>query len=181
MAPDGSDAEELPNAILGEHIDAIRLAPSGFGAFGRQLIVARNDGMLFAVDPEHPEPAVFAEAPAIVSDLEFDGGTLYLASYTQGVIRKVDPDGQVTVVMDTPCQGDGLAVAPGRYLFLACGDTNEVYAYSLTSAAWALVTGDAVLNGRWAPSGLLWDGTDTLIVLEEMLETDGSVLKSYGL
>lgn len=183
MATDGSDLVELENTNIGQHLNGMTIAPAGWGEFGGYLMLVRSDGLVIAINPDEPLPTVIATMTPFISDLEFDGQTLYVAAYTERRIVRVDPDGQVTAFADVPCNPDGLTVAPGSHLFVACGDANELYSYSLADGTGTLV-GEAALNGLWAPSGLLWDGTDTLIVLEETLlddvvQPDGSVLRAY--
>lgn len=178
MARDGSDLVELENTNIGQHLNGMTMAPPEWGAFGGDLILARSDGLVIAIDPDDPLPTVIAELTPFISDVEFDGSTLYVAAYSEQRIMTVEPDGQVTAFVDAPCAPDGLSVAPGSDLFIACGDDNELYRYSFSAMAWTLLS-EASLNGQFAPSGLLWDGTDTLIVLEQVSEPTGAVLKGY--
>ena len=64
----------------------------------------------------------------------------------------LSPAGSVDVFANAPCEPDGLAVDPGRRVFIGCGGVDEVYELTIpTGAATPVVEVD--MNGQWAPSG----------------------------
>ena len=48
----------------------------------------------------------------------------------------------------------------------SCGSNNQLYKLAIPGGAPTLI-GTASLNGGWAPVGMIFDGLDNLIVMEE--------------
>jgi hypothetical protein len=161
----------LANTTIGEHLNGMTLAPPGWGAYGDRLLIAKSDGGLVVVDPEEPSVTLLTQLDPFVSDVEFWGEHLYAAAFSDSRLVKVDESGNVTETFAAPCEPDGLAARPGGTLVVGCGNADELYGFD--GVDWNLL-GYAALNGLWAPTGMVWDGTGTLIVLE-----DGSALHGY--
>lgn len=151
---------------IGGILQGLQVAPAGWGAYGGHLIVGRNGGQIYAVDPSNPVPTLLGTTTANVSDLFFDGQTLYVAAYEQSRVLTMTPSGTFSTFVTTPCSPDGLAIRQGMFVFFSCGGANQIHKATIPGGVISMVT-TASLNASWAPSAMLFDGLDNLIVLTE--------------
>jgi len=169
----GSNPQILPNANIGSYVNGITIAPAGWGSYGGHIIVARSTGAVVAVDPGAGTPVTIGSTSGNVSDVEFDGQNLYVAAYSQSKVLILSPAGTFTTLGTAPCQVDGLAIEEGVRVFAGCGSKNQIHALTIPGGTPSLFTASS-LNGGWAPAGLIWDGLNNLIVME-----DGMKLSAY--
>ncbi len=154
----------LANSSSNQWINGITIAPAGWGSYGGQIILAHRNGSVYAFDPQNPALATVGTTSEEVSDVAFDGQTLYMAVYDAKQIQTMSPTGTVASFANTSCSPDGLAIDPSSRVFFACGSTNDVYTLTIPSATPSLYT-TVNLSAGWAPSGMIYDGFDTLIVM----------------
>ncbi len=171
----GGSPQVLPGASVGSYVNGLAFAPAGWGSYGGHIIVSRSTGAVVAVDPGSGTPVTIGTTSGNVSDVEFDGQNLYVAAYTQKKVLLLSPAGTFTTLGTAPCSVDGLAVEEGKRVFAACGSNNQIYALAIPGGAATLVVPTSALNGGWAPAGLIWDGLNNLIVME-----DGFKLSIYS-
>jgi hypothetical protein len=151
------------------------VAPPGWGAFGGHLIIAHSNGTVVAVNPSAPNAfTVVGTTTGNLSDLEFDNQTLYVAANSQNAVLTMSPTGSFSTFGNLSCAPDGVAVKENQFVYAACGSSNQIHKLAIPSGTPSLVTSAAQLNGGWAPAGLIFDGLNDLIVME-----DGEFLKTY--
>ena len=151
-------------ATIGTYLNGMTLAPSGWGSYGGYLVVARNNGEVVAVHPSSPSPKTIGTTTADISDVEFGGQELYVAAHTQKKVLKLSSVGGFSTLVSLSCTPDGLAVDPGKRVFASCDNTGTIYTISLPAGVPTTV-GNISLDQGWAPSGMIWDGYDNLIVM----------------
>jgi hypothetical protein len=165
MSTQGSNLVKLPGNVS-SFINGIEIAPTGWGSFGGQIIASHSSGNVYAVHPSTGLITVVGTTSGELSDLVFDGQNLYVAAHAQKKVLLLSPAGVFTTFATMTCSPDGVAVDEGVRVFAACGDNNQLFALAIPSGQVKLV-GTAMLNGGWAPVGMIWDGLDTLLVMEE--------------
>ncbi|MCA9625042.1 MAG: hypothetical protein KC731_38720 [Myxococcales bacterium] len=165
MPTSGGTPTALPTG-LSTYMNGMEVAPSGWGTHGGKLIVGHNSGAIYAVDPITGQSTVIGSTTQEVSDIVFDGMTLYAAVYDSQTVYTVSPTGTFTTFATPGCSPDGLAVKSGQTLYIACGSNDTLHKATIPGGT-VTSMGSATLNGGWAPAGLIFDGLDTLIVMED--------------
>jgi hypothetical protein len=172
----GQSPTALPGTNIGTYFNGMTVAPGGWGAYGGHLIVARNNGSIYAVNPAGGAPVVIGTRTGTATDAEFDyqTGTLYVSYYLSNGVFTLSPGGQFTqFATGLSCSVDGIAIEEGLRLFAACGSNDTLHKLTMPGGAATLI-GSSTLSGGWAPAGLIFDGLDNLIVME-----DGEFLQIY--
>jgi hypothetical protein len=169
MTTTGANVTQLPNSNIGSYLNGMTVAPNGWGSYGGWLVVAKSSGQVHLVNPASPSATnILGTTTQYISDVEFDAmnGVLYVAAYTQNSVLTLSPSGTWATFASTPCSPDGLAVDPGSFVFIGCGGSNQVHKLAIPGGASSLVA-SVLLNASWAPSGLIYDGLDNLLVVQE--------------
>ncbi len=172
----GQNPTLLPGTTIATHFNGMTIAPGGWGSYGGQLIVAHSSGTVYAVNPAGGAPVAIGSQSGEATDTVFDyqSGTLYVSYYANNGVFTLSPSGQFTqFATGLNCQVDGIAIDEGQTLFAACGSSDTLYKLTIPGGVPTLI-GSAALNGGWAPAGLIFDGLDNLIVME-----DGEFLQVY--
>jgi hypothetical protein len=172
----GQNPTLLSGTSISTHYNGMTVAPSGWGSYGGHLVVAHSSGTIYAVNPAGGAPVAIGTQGGNASDAEFDysTGTLYVAYYATNGVFTLSPNGQFTpFATGLNCSVDGLAIDEGQAVFAACGSNDTLNRLAIPGGASTLI-GSATLNGGWAPAGLVFDGLDNLIVME-----DGEFLQVY--
>jgi hypothetical protein len=141
----------------------MRVAPQGWGSHGGHLIVAFDNGVLAAVDPDTGAATVLASTGTVLTGLGFDGSTLYVGDETNQEIIIVSPTGGVSTFVTMPCGVAGVEVDPGVQLFTGCAFEDEIYQIALPGGALSVIGMIDDHTGTWQRL-LQWDGVDTLII-----------------
>jgi DNA-binding beta-propeller fold protein YncE len=167
MNTDGSNLRELPESVAGQYLNGIALAPTEFGQYAGNLIVAQSSGNLLAFDPSDPVPVTLATIGPFVSDVVFSGTRLFVAAFTASQVQEVNAEGMLSVVAELPCEPEGLAAdETGERLFVGCGRDDSLYSVSLSDGQPTLLPTAVDFNPGWAPLGMLHDN-GALLVIEE--------------
>ena len=146
-------------------INAIVVAPPGFGAYGDLIIGAGYDGNVYALDPDSGSFAVVGGVGTGLSDLAFDisTGLLYLALYDMGQVMTMTSGGATAMVVGGVLGIDGVAVDPAGTLYYASSNNNSITAFDLDSGG-QMVVANPTLDGGYYVTGLLVDGEGTLLM-----------------
>jgi len=166
----GSNATALAGTSVGSYLNGMTIAPTGWGNYGGHLIVARNNGSVYAINPSNPSPTIVGTTTGELSDVEFDGQTLYVAAEPQKKVLTLSSSGSFATLGTLPCDVDGLAIDSGVRVFASCGDTNQIHEVTIPGGVDSVAVASSALNGGWAPAGMIWDGNDNLIVMEDGLK-----------
>ena len=143
------------------------VAPSSYGPYGGQLIVALSDGGIYAIDQTQvsPAPVLIVDIGGAASDLVFGSdGTLYVADFSANNILTVIP-GEVPTFFAGNLNGpDGLAIDNnGRRLLVAnSGDSTLKQVTIPTGVSSDL--GTVTLDVGFLPSGIFYDRFSTVLV-----------------
>lgn len=170
--PVTGSAVPLVNISPGIGITGMEIAPNGFGAYGGWVIATgagqtAGTGALYAIDPANPAgfATLLANGPWL-SDLAFDdAGTLYVADNEVGMVQTADSTGTLTPLITTTLSGaggldwDGI----GGRLWIADDDGDQLYEYTVPGGV-LTARGAFEFDSGWYPSGLLFDGVDTLVM-----------------
>jgi len=166
MTTSGANIQSLVS--VGSYLNGMTVAPAGWGSYGGYLIVARSNGDVVAVNPTNPSAKAIGTATGVVSDVEFGGQVLYVAANGQQKVLKMTSGGVFSDFSNMQCSVDGLAVHEGVRVFASCNSPDSLYSIPISNGTAALITNNISLDGGWAPSGLIWDGKDNLIVMTEV-------------
>lgn len=162
----GNGSATLLTSATG-NINAITIAPSGYGSYGGQLIIGTLNGAISAIDQSatNPSPSTIANIGNAISDLAFSkAGTLYVVDFDFGNIITVAADGTstdfITAVINEP---DGIEIddASSR-LFIADSGTDTLYSSTFSGVLTTLRSID--FSTGFGPSGLTYDGNGTLLM-----------------
>lgn len=147
-------------------INAIAVAPAGFGAFGDRIIGVGTNGTVYAFDPGPGSSAVVGTiAGSLLSDLDFDPvtGTLYVAVNSAEQVITMTAAGATAVVAGGFSGLDGVAVDPAGTVYAASAYVPSVTAIDTATGAQAVVANPS-LDGGYYVTGLLVDGVGTLLM-----------------
>ncbi len=176
MSTSGANPTALTGTTISTYYNGMEVAPSGWGAYGGHIIVAHSSGTIYAVNPAGGAPVSLASLNDNANDVVFDysTGTAYVSYYQSNGVFTLSPTGQLTpFATGLSCDADGLAIDEGQTLFVSCGGTDTLYRLTIPGGV-PTVIGTASLSGGWAPAGLLFDGLDNLLVME-----DGASIEVY--
>lgn len=146
-------------------INAIEVAPAGFGPYGDQIIGVGTDGSVHAFDPAAGSNAVVGSPGGILSSLVFDpaSGLLYVAAYSQGAVFEMDSIGAYSAITAGYSGVDGLAISPAGMLFVADSGAQTVSAIDLGSGAQSVIA-NPPLDGGYYVAGLLYEAGGHLLM-----------------
>lgn len=148
-------------------INAIAIAPPGFGSYGDLIFGVGVDSNVYIFDPSDSSTTVFGNSGGgILSDLVFDPSTntMYVAD-NNGPVYAVDEDGNFSDFAGPFLSPEGLAIAPGTTLYVAdfSSGAGAVTAVDLVSGSTTFV-GNASLDGGYYVTGMLLDTAGTLLL-----------------
>ena len=154
--------------ITGENVNGLAVAPSSFGAYGGQLIVATDAGSIWAVDQSaaSPTPVLIGGLGATsASALVFGSdGTLYVAAYNDGAIVTVTAAGLVTNFATGLSRPDGLAIDDnGGYLYVADSGDNTLKSVTVPGGVVSTIASVDFAGGFW-PSPIIFDSTSNIVL-----------------
>ncbi len=145
-------------------LNAIAIAPQGFGSFGGFVIGATQLGALIAVNPSNGVVTTIASSFQSWSDLAFaPDGTLYACG--GGTVSSVTATGQVTTFTNGLSAADGITIAPdGSRMFIADSNTDSVRQVTIPDAVESTFAPADIDDGFFV-GGLLAAPGNTLIVM----------------
>ncbi len=151
---------------LGETVNALALAPAGFGAFGNQILAA-SLGHLYAIDPAGPTATAVITAGILTDVVVAADGSVYAANYTTNTIALVQADGSSSAIASGFDGLDGLTVDPSSSrLFAANCWAQPTHVDRITLPGGSVApAGDIPLNAGYYTSGMVMDDAGTLLVL----------------
>jgi hypothetical protein len=146
-------------------INAIVVAPPGFGIYADLILGACTDGNVYAFDPVAASSAVVGNAGTLLSDLDVDPitNTLYLAANGTAQVLTMTPGGMTAVLAGGFTGIDGVAVDPTGTLYVADSNVNSIIAMGIGGAGQMMVA-NPMLDGGYYVTGLLVDGAGTLLM-----------------
>ncbi|MFP6687002.1 MAG: hypothetical protein VB934_19930 [Polyangiaceae bacterium] len=160
-------------ASMSSWINGMEVAPGGWGAHAGKLIFGHSTGAVYALPTSGGTATLLGSTSGPVSDIVFDGPTLYAAAYNGKTIFKVSSTGTFTSLVSTSCNPDGLAVKENGELYFACGSSSSAYKVALPNGV-PVKFASPSLSGGWAPVGMIYDGLDNVVIME-----NGMALKAY--
>ncbi|HWB76489.1 MAG TPA: hypothetical protein VG755_16090 [Nannocystaceae bacterium] len=148
-------------------MNAIAVAPPGYGSNGNLLFSVGVDSNVYAIDPLSASASIFAgPLGGILSDLEFDPttNTLYVLD-NGGPIYSIDQDGNVSDFAGGFFSPDGLAINPGVELYVAdfSSGGGAITAVDLADASTSFVA-NASFDGGYYVTGMMRDAAGTLLM-----------------
>ena len=150
-------------ATFGSPLNAIALAPAGFGAFAGQIVACLQNGVIQAVNPTNNAVTTVGTIVGSCSDIAFNptGSLAYIANYDSGRIDTMTSTGTVTTFFSGLSSPDGLAMTPdGTRLFVV----NNLRFDQITVPGGVLTQGLSVsLDGGYYTTGLILDASGDLI------------------
>jgi hypothetical protein len=146
-------------------INAIVVAPAGFGVHGNRIIGVGTDGAVYAFDPAVGSTAVVGNAGTLLSDLDFDlsTGTLYLAANGTEQVLTMSAAGATAMFAGGFSGLDGVAVDPAGTVYAASAYAPSITAIDIATGTQQVVANPA-LDGGYYVTGLLVDGAGTLLM-----------------
>lgn len=159
-------------------VNAITVAPDGFGDYGDLLISVNAQSQVHAIDPGDGTSTLIGTSSGILSALEFaPDGTLYIVNQANSRIETMTADGMVATFFEGGLgQPDGIAIdVDGSRMFVAHFQGGaRVDEISLPGAQ--LTAGMPIaLDGGYYVSGVVVDGDDNVIV-----KTQGANIDAYS-
>lgn len=162
VAADGTVLQVMPLPVT---INAIVVAPPGFGAYADRIIGVGTNGSVYAFDPATASSAIVGTTMGILSDLAFDPTTttLYIAANGSGQVLTMSGAGATAMVAGGFSGIDGLAVDPAGTLYVADSNASSLTAIDLNTGA-QMVVANPVLDGGYYVTGLVVDGAGTVLM-----------------
>jgi hypothetical protein len=162
----------------------LEIAPASFTGFGGDLIATTQDGEVFAIDPQAPNPATtitLSLSVSRLSDLVFAaGGALYLVdngTSASHILRVAPPNGATTwptTDLGAPIaqlgRADGIEIDEGAHRLLvtsntAAGDQLLAVALGPTPAAGTVTAlANISIDDGFFPTGVIYDRLGTVVV-----------------
>ena len=151
-----------PITNVGGVANAVAAAPAGFGNFGGQLIVVKQDGTVLAVDPQGPTTTTVATGAGHMSDLAFGPtGILYVSGGS--TVKTISSTGTVTTFASVGGAADGLAVDPDNSrIFIADSSGDVIKQLTLPGKQLTTLFPADIDNGYYV-AGIIHDKQSTLI------------------
>jgi sugar lactone lactonase YvrE len=145
-------------------LNAITIAPNGFGNFGGYIIGVTNGGRVVAVDPTNGTTTDVAPAAGSASDLAFaPDGTLYITGVNS--VRTVAADGTFATFKTGFSAAEGITISPdGSKMFLADSGTDMVYQVTIPGGVQTTIGAYDIDDGFFV-AGILADMSNTVIVM----------------
>jgi cysteine-rich repeat protein len=161
VSPAGAASLVMP---LPTTINAIEVAPAGFGPYGDLVVGVGTTGIVYGFDPAAASTMVMGSTAGILSSLAFDpaGALLYVAAYDQGAVLQMDALGVFGTVTAGLVGPDGLAISPAGELFVADSSTATVSSIDPFTGTQSAI-GSPVLDGGFYVTGLLYEGGGHLL------------------
>lgn len=150
------------------YINAMAIAPSGYGSYGGQLIIGTSNGDISAVDQTttSPTPSNITNIGNTISDFAFSqAGTLYVVDNNLAKIITVAADGTAAdLIVAGLSSPDGIEIdhANSR-LFIADSGSGTLFSSTFSGTLTSLRSIN--FAGGWGTSGLAYDGNGTLLML----------------
>jgi len=159
----------LLTTISSGTINGLVIAPAAYGSYGGQLIVATEDGDIYAVDQSvaSPTPVLIANiGGSYASALIFGSdGTLYVADWNNSKIVTVTAAGVVADFATGLNGPDGLAIDDNAGL-LYVANSNDDTLKSVTIPGGSVSTVTSVdFDDGWYPSPIIYDATSNLLLM----------------
>ena len=161
-------------ATISSPVNGIVIAPAAYGSYGGQLIVATEDGDIYAVDQSvaSPTPVLIANiggsyASALIFGID---GTLYVAAYDETVsannkIVTVTAAGVVTDFATGFSNPDGLAIDNnGGFLYVADSGDDTLKSVTIPGGIVSTITSVDFDDG-WYPSPIIYDATSNILLM----------------
>jgi len=150
--------------MLPTTINAIIVAPPGFGAYADRILGAGFDGNVYAFDPVVASSAVVGNAGTLLSDLDVDPftNTLYVAANGTNQVMTMTAGGMTAVLAAGFSGLDGVAVDPAGTVYASDAFAPSIVAISFSGGQ--MVVANPVLDGGYYVTGLLVDGAGTLLM-----------------
>jgi sugar lactone lactonase YvrE len=167
--PSTGSSTFLVNMGSGNDVNGLAIAPSTFGTYGGQLIVATDEnGSIYAVDQSQasPTPVLIASISAgSASALIFGSdGTLYAAAYSYGKIVTVTAAGIVADFATGLNAPDGLAIDDnGGFLYVADSSDDAIYNVTIPGEVVSSIASVTFGGGFW-PSAMIYDETSNILL-----------------
>ncbi|CAM2064033.1 SMP-30/gluconolactonase/LRE family protein [Sulfidibacter corallicola] len=144
VAPDGT-VERLAFILSGPN--GVAVGPDGnyyvtyygVNGSGRQIDRVTPDG----------EVSTFAEGGSIRTPIGIafdDAGMMYSTNFEDGVVNKIDSNGQVSVLATIPNTLLGYVRVVGAYLYISSHTHNVLYRVHKETGAWEIVAGTGAAN-----------------------------------
>lgn len=162
VASDGSLAQIMP---LPTTINAIAIAPPGFGAFGDRVLGVGTNGTVYAFDPATATSAMVGNTGQLLSDLDVDPATntLYLAVNGNNTVVSMNAAGGTALVAQGFSGLDGVAFDPAGTLYMADPFGQGLVARDLATGT-QMTVASPMFDGGYYVTGLLVDGAGTLLM-----------------
>ena len=168
----------LLTTVAGE-VDGLVIAPATFGAYGGQLIVAENNGGIYAVDQSlgSPTPVLIVNIGGTASDLIFGSdGTLYVAANTADKIVTVTAAGVVTDFATGLGEPGGLAIDDdGGRLFVAAENNDVLKQVTIPGGVVSTNPVNVDFDDGFWPSQIIYDAEGNLVLMGNG-ETDLTII-----
>lgn len=160
-------------------VNAIAVAPPGFGAFGGQIVGVTTAGTVVAVNPANNVQTTIGTTSGILSDLVFstNGTTLYIANNTNNNIQAMTSAGVFSQFIGGLSQPDGIAMdSDGSRMIVAHYPSGG--RLDRVSIPGAVLTAGVAANidGGYYTTGVIMDGSDNVFY---RLYDPGSVMRSF--
>ncbi len=154
-------------------INAIEVAPAGFGPYADRIVGVGTDGSVHAFDPAAGSSVVVGSPGGILSSLVFDptSALLYIAAYDLNAVLMMDPLGAYSDVVSGYSGVDGLAISPSGMLFVADSDTQAVTVIDLASGIESALV-SPILDGGYYVTGMLYEAGGNLLMKVEGASID---------
>jgi hypothetical protein len=145
-------------------LNAITIAPPGFGSFEGFIIGVTQSGVVVGVNPANGTVSTIAQMAGAASDLAFaPDGTLYISG--GATVRMVTAGGVVTPFVSGLGSADGITISPdGARMFIADSGTQTARQVTIPGAVVTTV-GAAGVNPGTFVGGILAAPGNTLILL----------------
>ena len=163
-SPTATFLTTVPGTLNGNGNADFALAPSGFGAYGGQLIAC--NGGVYAVNPTTgAKTNIFVGSGDWHSSLDFGpNGTLYVTEYNSGNVLTVTAAGSTSVFANLPgANPDGLAVHPGTgNIYVADPSGGKIFMITPAGVVSTFAT-SVILDDGFYPTGMAFSRNGTVL------------------
>jgi len=161
-------------ATVAPNVQALAVAPPGFGAFGGQLIAGDRNGDVNAVDAAGT--VTFIATVANLTNLAFAAdGTLYVTDDGAGNLSTITAAGVVAVFAVGLADADGIAIddVGGRIFVLS--PAVGINSVSVPGGVVTFVNNLYSLDGGFFPTGAFFDAPGGDLFLQNRTAPDGTI------
>jgi len=147
---------------LNEVVNALAIAPQGFGPYGGQVIAVMQSGRIAAFNPTGNAVTNITMSAGAVSDVAFGPtGIMYVSG--GATVRTVSATGMVTQFVAGLSAADGIAVDPDNSrLFVADSGTDTIRQVTIPGKVVSTLYNANIDNGYFV-AGIIHDKQSTLI------------------